>query len=117
MRQWIGTKLRTFGSDEGYTGEGVEHYCPACESIHGFAVAKPFRNGAKWSFDGNAEAPTFAPSMNIRTGPFDDGRIDVCHYFLRAGRIEYLGDCTHGLKGQTVDLPDLPPRYAAPERV
>lgn len=31
----------------------------------------------------------------------------VCHSFVRNGRIEYLGDCTHHLKGQTVDLPDM----------
>jgi hypothetical protein len=62
------------------------------------------------------DAPTFAPSMNIRTGPYpwdptesDHGRIDVYHYFLRAGVIEYLGDCTHEMRGQRVPLPDLPP--------
>jgi len=31
-----------------------------------------------------------------------------CHSFVRDGRIEFLSDCTHALKGQTVDLPDLP---------
>ena len=29
----------------------------------------------------------------------------VCHSFVRNGRIEFLGDCTHGLAGKTVDLP------------
>lgn len=32
----------------------------------------------------------------------------ICHYFIKAGRIEFCGDCTHALKGQTVDLPDFP---------
>jgi hypothetical protein len=27
---------------------------------------------------------------------------------VRAGQIEFLGDCTHALKGQTVALPDWP---------
>jgi hypothetical protein len=31
-----------------------------------------------------------------------------CHSFVRNGRIEFLGDCTHALASQTVDLPDLP---------
>jgi hypothetical protein len=89
------------------------HWCPACKSTHDFAVEQPFRNGARWTFDGNAEAPTFNPSMNIRVGPIPshDGkpeRTDVCHYFLHAGQIQYLGDCTHAMAGQTVDLPDIP---------
>lgn len=29
----------------------------------------------------------------------------VCHYFLRNGQIQYLGDCTHAMRGQTVPLP------------
>jgi hypothetical protein len=32
----------------------------------------------------------------------------VCDYFLRNGVIEYLGDCTHGLKSQGIVLPPLP---------
>lgn len=84
------------------------HWCPACEELHAFAVDRPFHNGARWTFDGNLDAPTFAPSMNIAVGPFPDGRVERCHYFLKAGRIQFLGDCTHKLAGQTIDLPDLP---------
>jgi hypothetical protein len=32
----------------------------------------------------------------------------ICHTFIKAGMIEFLGDCTHKLKGQTVPLPPLP---------
>lgn len=31
-----------------------------------------------------------------------------CHSFLHAGRWQFLGDSTHELAGQTVDLPPLP---------
>lgn len=115
MMGQISAKLRTVGVDDGHSGIGYAHWCPACEEMHAFAVEKPFSNGAKWTWDGNVNAPTFSPSMNIRIGPYpadDDqpGRIDVCHYFLRAGVIDYLGDCTHALKGQKVPLPDLPER-------
>lgn len=110
--------LLPFGAREGYTGEGFEHWCPACESLHGFAVTKPFRNGAKWSFDGNMQVPTFSPSMNIRINTPDMGEhyqpdieSSVCHYFLKGGQIQYLPDCTHALKGKTVPLPELPERY------
>ena len=29
-------------------------------------------------------------------------------HHIRAGRMQFLGDCTHALAGQTIDLPDLP---------
>ncbi len=94
-------------------GGHLAHWCPACKELHEIAVDRPFRNGARWTWDGNGAAPSFSPSMNIRVGPYPQsskkaGHVDVCHYFVRAGRIEYLGDCTHVMAGQTVDMPDLP---------
>lgn len=81
-----------------------EHWCPGCERIHQIAVDQPFRNGARWTFDGNVEAPTFAPSIAVNpTAP-----ASRCHYFIRAGRIEFCGDSHHALAGQTVELPDIP---------
>ena len=80
-----------------------EHWCPGCQEIHQIAVDQPFRNGARWSFDGNAEKPTFSPSVNV--GP---GTKFQCHYFIRAGRIDFCADSHHALAGQTVDLPDIP---------
>ena len=97
------------------------HYCAACDELHHFAVDKPFSNGARWIFNGNAASPTFQPSMNIRIGPFPagsgprdrttgerTGTLSVCHYFLRDGRIQYLGDCTHDMSGMTTELQDVP---------
>lgn len=114
-----GKYLRRVGAADGHTARGYSHWCPACEEMHAFAVDEAFKNGARWSFDGNLDAPTFSPSMNIRTGRFADPNfVDaegdlsrVCHYFLRNGHLEFLGDCTHGMKGQTVPLPELPERY------
>ena len=31
----------------------------------------------------------------------------VCHSFVVDGRIQFLGDCTHELACQTVDIPDF----------
>jgi hypothetical protein len=101
-------------------------YCPGCKEVHAF--------DKRWTFDGNMEAPTFSPSLRI--GPYwreppgwdretapknPDGSLQLgpdgrtlgavewtCHSFVRAGRIEFLGDCTHELTGKTVDLPELP---------
>lgn len=112
----VGTKMRRIGSADGHTAGGLAHWCPACEEMHAFAIDGKNYNGAQWTWDGNVEYPTFTPSMNIRTDPRptvpvgrpDAGWIDVCHYFLRAGVIEYLGDCTHAMKWQSVPLPELP---------
>jgi hypothetical protein len=32
-----------------------------------------------------------------------------CHSFLVDGQIQFLGDCTHALAGQTVPLPEIEP--------
>lgn len=71
--------------------------CPGCDS--------PVRIKG-WQFDGNVDRPTFAPSV-LTTMPDGNGKY-VCHSFVRDGKIQFLGDCTHALKGQTVDLPELP---------
>lgn len=78
----------------------------------------------KWSFDGNAERPTFNPSVSItgKQAMIVDGQwtgewacdaagnaLDFCcHYFLHAGELKYCTDSTHPLAGRTVPLPELP---------
>lgn len=87
-----------------------EHWCPGCNAMHQIAVDTPFRNGARWTWDGNAAAPTFSPSVNI-TLKFaaNSGRAaQVCRHFIRSGRIEFCADSSHALAGQTVDLPNIP---------
>lgn len=107
---------------------GFSHWCPGCNEAHHIAVDPPLANGARWQFDGNLVAPTFSPSVRISSGHYVDGQAGKecwctyearlgepapfhcsrCHYFIRAGRIEYCADSTHALAGQTVPLPDLP---------
>lgn len=78
--------------------------CPACKSCHGFWTETPNpHTGARWRFDGNEEKPTFEPSM-LATVKYTPRPPLVCHSFVRNGRIEFLGDCTHELAGKTVDL-------------
>lgn len=92
------------------TTGGVAHWCPACLEIHHFDVERPnIFTGAKWQWDGNIVAPTFFPSMNvIERDPEKEFPDVICHYFLRAGVIEYLSDCTHGFRGVKMSLPPLP---------
>lgn len=43
----------------------------------------------------------------IRSGEIVEVKvIEGCHSFITEGRIQHLGDCTSGLAGQAVDLPD-----------
>lgn len=93
---------------------GYLFWCPGCDEAHFVAVERPLANGARWSFDGNAAAPTFSPSLNIRTGRAVDPSFileegdppEICHSFIRDGHIQFCNDSTHELAGQTVPLPE-----------
>lgn len=102
----LSRKLR--GAADGYT----IFFCPGCDCAHAIRVGAG--TGPRWGWNGNADAPTFTPSILVTvTVPPprepDDPPDQVCHSFVTDGRIQFLGDCTHALAGQTVDLPDLPP--------
>lgn len=88
---------------------GYRFGCPGCHKPH-VIPTKPHERG--WDFDGNEASPTFAPSILVRYTPGDpddkDNPPSVCHSFVRAGRIEFLGDCNHALAGQTVPLLEIP---------
>ena len=120
----FGAKLRRL------EGGRVAFWCPGCGEAHqvtvGAGLARP-----RWDFNGDGDRPTFSPSILVR-GTRDDlsdeewvallGRTAgereamvadrrtsfVCHSYVREGRIQFLGDCTHALAGQTVELPDFP---------
>ncbi|AOI98108.1 ammonia monooxygenase [Burkholderia sp. LA-2-3-30-S1-D2] len=62
-------------------------------------------NPARWSWNGSVDAPTLSPSILV-SWPGPDDRQNVCHSFITDGRIQFCGDCTHELAGQTVELPD-----------
>lgn len=104
---------------------GYEFKCPGCGGVHILPVGPG--NGevyARWSFNGSMDSPTFSPSVlaHGQQLEFDaDGEwsggwvLDLsgntipytCHSFVTDGRIQFLGDCTHALSGQTVDLPEF----------
>jgi hypothetical protein len=62
-----------------------------------------------WSWNGNLERPTFAPSIRVGWDHGEERTPVVCHSFVRDGRIEFLADSTHALAGQTVELPLVEP--------
>ena len=98
----VSGKLRTL------QGGLVAFMCPGCDTLH---QVRHQADGGKpcWTWDGSFDAPTFSPSVLVRwPDPDNPGKnVAVCHSFVRAGRIQFLADCTHALAGQTVDLPDM----------
>lgn len=78
--------------------------CPGCGFEHGIWTRNPQFNPV-WAFDGNMEKPTISPSILVTIG-HGDKPSDICHSFVRNGMIQFLDDCTHALKGQTVELPE-----------
>ena len=131
----LGSKLRQI------EGGRVAFWCPGCLEGHQITVLQvgvrgQERVGPCWGFNGSGDAPTFTPSILVRGVRIEGGdeeldrildtyklpedrkamladkRINtVCHSFVTDGRIQFLGDCTHALAGQTVDLPDWPEAY------
>lgn len=60
-----------------------------------------------WTWNGRLDLPTFQPSMLVRYNWGEQKEKRVCHSFVTDGRIQYLGDSTHALAGQTIDLPEV----------
>lgn len=89
------------------------YWCPGCDSLHGIAINPGKQeNGAGWDFSGTMECPTYSPSQlssfDQWMGEGKPPKKFVCHTFIRQGKIQFLNDCTHALKGKTVPLPPLP---------
>lgn len=88
---------------------GVSFVCPGCGETHVIPTGTS-RNA--WSFNGDMDAPTLSPSILAYPHPalneagerYETAR---CHSFVTDGRIQFLGDCTHALAGQTVALPEV----------
>jgi hypothetical protein len=92
-------KIKRVSYSDPTIAHGWRYWCPGCKWMHVLPTDRRAQaNGHAWAFDGNEDAPTFSPSVNLP---------GVCHSFVRAGRIEFLPDCAHALAGQTVDMVDL----------
>ena len=82
----------------------LKFYCPACKCSHWVSVGTRSFWNIIWQFNGDFDKPTINPSLLVRY-PRPNGDL-VCHSFIRNGRIQYLGDCTHEMAGKTVDIPE-----------
>lgn len=99
-----------------FAGEfnSVTFKCPGCGMNHTlYTQDTPARRvGPRWTFNKDYQRPTLTPSILAKGAiPLDDedgwdGNA-ICHSFVTDGQIQFLGDCTHALAGQTVPLPDI----------
>lgn len=74
-------------------------YCPGCKQYHSFVTERVSSGGPEWSWNGDTEKPTFWPSLLV-----NGSNEKRCHSWVRDGRIEYLADCWHDMRGKTVGM-------------
>lgn len=112
---------------------GLRFHCPGCDESH---IVNVSGGHPGWVFNDDVERSVLTPSVLVRTGHYCnnppvpgncgcdwnerhpdeepwDWPCSVCHSFVGCngalpGQIKFLDDCTHALKGQTVDLPEMP---------
>lgn len=99
----LGSKLRRVQHARGVS---LSFWCPGCRGAH---MIKIIGGPPIWAWDGNIEAPTISPSIKVTH--YGRDREWICHSFVRNGQIQFLGDCDHDLKNQTVPIPDWPADY------
>lgn len=95
MSQLLSPKLLSMG-------DSLYIQCPGCDMLHPFRVEG--EGGVHWGWNRNVLAPTFSPSLLVNASDPESR----CHLFLTHGKLQFLGDCFHDLKNQTVDMVDIP---------
>lgn len=106
----MGTKLHEICQKNGRL-IGYSFDCPGCDHLHAYwTVNYRPKGNPTWNFNGDVESPTFTPSLLNR-----GGEVKRCHLFVKAGVIEFCGDCTHELAGQKVPMVDTKPEMCSDE--
>lgn len=101
-------------------------FCPGCNCGHAINTEPGKKNtlGGNvpvWTFNGDFEKPTIRASVLVtstrditeeeHTRIMNGEKLHIpktiCHSFVTDGKIQFLDDCTHELKGQTVELPEI----------
>lgn len=100
-------------------GERYWFWCAGCETHHVYTTKLGAgETGPVWTGPGpDLARPTFSPSLlcNGYLCPKLEGTCTCskeharpghhrCHIYVRAGMVQYLGDCSHHLAGQTVPV-------------
>jgi len=82
--------------DVGMKGQCFVFWCPGCRHGH-------FLDTGRWSWNGDLVRPTATPSILVG----GKGDVPRCHLYIVDGTMQFLDDCSHEYKGQTVKM--LPP--------
>lgn len=102
-------------NDKGDIYKGIFLWCPGCEytsengqkvgGLHLLPIGGNTKKRPTWEWNGDLVRVTLNPSILTkinRQKPF------VCHSFLRDGRWQFLGDCTHSLANKVIPMSPLP---------
>lgn len=86
-------------------GDFVKFECPGC----GRTKMVPFRGEhvLLWDWNHDTEKPTISPSVLSRWDEGEERTKHCCHLNVTAGAIQFHGDCTHALKGKTVEMREV----------
>lgn len=106
------SKLLRNATDADKKRDYLAFCCPGCKQffqgnelhmtmMHRHQVI--IRGPGAWGYNGNPDSPTFTPSVLVQTSYWDEKQQKslpyVCHSFVENGRINFLNDCTHELRG------------------
>lgn len=80
-------------------GKLLYFHCPGCKNEHPFEIECADKG---WTWNGSLDKPTFKPSLLVNES-YPQFR---CHLFVTDGKIQFLPDCHHELRGQTVEMED-----------
>jgi hypothetical protein len=90
-----------YESTDGRGEQSMVFHCPGCGYDHSFRVDQGTHAARSvWGWNKDRVRPTFSPSLLVN-GAYPEQR---CHSFVRDGKIEFLSDCWHELRGKTVAL-------------
>lgn len=98
--------------DSGDRYHAIMIWCPGCEidrkqgGAHMLPVSGDSSKRPVWKWNGDLVSVTLEPSILTKINRGEQEFI--CHSFLRNGEWQFLGDCTHHLKNQTVPMVPLP---------
>lgn len=103
--------------------DGVRINCAPDEATHieikrpgpAGLIALPVTPPTGWTWNKSVDAPTIQPSI-LTTGTHYQGGDPTdkanwpdirCHTYITGGKVQFLSDCSHELRGQTLDLLDV----------
>lgn len=87
-------------------GDYLTFECPGCGLTKRFRV-RGEGSDPKWEWNGDADKPTVKPSLHSRWDEGEEHTPKCCHLIMTDGKIEFCGDSTHALAGQTVEMKEI----------